>query len=319
MQSRKISASKKHGLPGMGKVFGGFAGIIAGLSFGFGGATSRLLGNQGYTVPHIIAMQFLCAFVILGFLCVFTKKPTLDWKSTCKLMLLGIINTLSSLTYYLAISYLTVGSAVAIQFQYVWIVVAFQAILERKFPRPIVIIAVILVIAGTLFCSGLVDEFISGSLKAHPIGIAFALVCAFTYALFIFFNGKVASDQPPVSRTFITIIGGLFVSVLIGGDIYLQPSLLVEMLPGGILISLIMSVIPILCIIVASTRLPGGLVAILTSMELPAAVFAGVLLFGENVTPFVALGVVMILCSVVLSEGAEMLPSRVKQGAEVNA
>lgn len=143
-------------------------------------------------------MQFLCAFVILGFLCVFTKKPTLDWKSTCKLMLLGIVNTLSSLTYYLAISYLTVGSAVAIQFQYVWIVVAFQAISERKLPRPIVIIAVILVIAGTLFCSGLVDEFISESSKAHPIGIAFALVCAFTYALFIFFNGKVASDQPPV-------------------------------------------------------------------------------------------------------------------------
>lgn len=297
----------------MGKALGGGAGVIAGLSFGFGGAVSRLLGEEGYTIPHIVAVQFLCAFVILGVLCIFTKKPTLDLKSVSKLVLLGIVSTVSSLTYYLAISFLTVGSAVAIQFQYVWIVVVFQAIAERKAPKPTVLLAVVMVVFGTVFCSGLADEFVSGSFKAHPVGIALALVCAFTYALFIFFNGKIAPDQPPVPRTFVMVSGGFLLSLLVGGDVYMQPALLGEMIPGGIVMGLLMSVLPVLCIVVASSRLPGGLVAILTSTELPAAVLAGALMFGESVTPLVVLGVVLILGSVVLSEGAEVLPSRGKR------
>ena len=70
---------------------------------------------------------------------------------------------------------------------------------------------------------------------------------------------------------------------------------------------LIMSVIPVLCIVGSSTVLPGGIVAILTSTELPAAVLAGVILFREPVTPLVVVGVVLILASVAITEGGDAI------------
>lgn len=66
--------------------------------------------------------------------------------------------------------------------------------------------------------------------------------------------------------------------------------------------AVVMSILPVLCIVGASLRLPSGIVAVLTSTELPAAVVAGVLLLGETVTPLVIAGVVMILAGVALSE-----------------
>ena len=68
----------------------------------------------------------------------------------------------------------------------------------------------------------------------------------------------------------------------------------------------IMSVVPCLGLSIAAKRLPGGIVAILSSSELPVAVLAGFLMFGESVTPLVVVGVVIICASIALSQSDEI-------------
>ena len=70
----------------------------------------------------------------------------------------------------------------------------------------------------------------------------------------------------------------------------------------AIVMGVIMSVIPVLSIVAASDRLPGGLVAILTSTELPMAVLAGALILGETVTPLIVGGVCVILAAIALAQ-----------------
>lgn len=292
---------------GTGKLLSGAMGLAAGISFGFGGAVSSLIGAQGFSVMHIVMAQFICAVVIMGVLTIFSKRPKFSAKTIAQLVVLGAVSTISSITYYLAINLLSVGSAVAIQFQYVWMTVVIQAIAERKAPNGLVIVAVFMVIVGTLFASGLADEFLSGAFTANALGLVFALICAVFYALFIFFNGRIAPDEPAAPRTFVMVSGGFIVALFVGGDLFLNPSELVALLPGGLVLGLMMSVIPVLCIVGASSRLPGGIVAILTSTELPAAVLAGALIFGDAVTPLVVIGVVLILVSVALVEGGDAL------------
>lgn len=291
-----------------GKVLSGAMGLAAGISFGFGGAVSSIVGGMGFTVFHIVMAQFICAVIIMGIIALFSKRPRLTGKTVVQLAVLGAISTISSITYYLAIDLLSVSSAVAIQFQYVWMTVVIQAIAERKAPRPFVIVAVLMVILGTFFASGLADELIAGAFTADPLGLAFALVCALFYAIFIFFNGRIAPDEPAAPRTLVMVAGGFVVALFVGGDLFLDPSELVALLPGGLVLGLLMSVIPVLCIVGASSNLPGGIVAILTSTELPAAVLAGALIFGDAVTPLVVVGVILILVSVALVEGGDALP-----------
>ena len=287
------------------KVLAGLMGIAAGASYGLGGAVSKIVGQGGYTVMHMVMAQFVCALLVLCVLTLFTKKPSFSLKIIIKLVVLGAISTISSITYYMAIELLSVSSAVALQFQYVWITVVFQAISDRKLPSKGVLLAVLMVIFGTLFSSGLADEFISGTFTADPLGIVFALICALFYAIFIFFNGRIAPEQPAIPRTLVMVLGGFIVSLFCGGDLFFNPQEMISLLPGGMALGLIMSVIPVLCIVGASNALPGGIVAILTSTELPAAVLAGFIIFSEPVTPLVLIGVVLILVSVAITEGGD--------------
>ena len=111
-----------------------------------------------------------------------------------------------------------------------------------------------------------------------------------------------ATEHHPVTRSFFMMVGGVMLASILCPGFYVGECDMMTIVPGGIAMGLISSVIPCVCLAASASKLPGGLVAILTSSELPAAVLAGFLMFGEEVTPLILFGVVLILVSIVLSE-----------------
>lgn len=276
--------------------------LLAGTSFGFGGAISQIAAAAGFSVMQVCFGQFVSAVIILGALVALRFRPAMSLKKTVQLIALGAVSSVSTLTYYLAIDMLSVSAAVAIQFQYVWITVLFQAVFERELPGKWTVLSAVLIVVGTFFGSGMADEALSGGLTMNPLGLLFAIVCAVFYAIFIYMNGRVATEYHPVPRTFFEAIGGaILVSALmpLNGGFAFD---FVALVPWSIVMGVIMSVIPVLSIVAASDRLPGGLVAILTSTELPMAVLAGALILGETVTPLIVGGVCVILAAIALAQ-----------------
>lgn len=286
--------------------------FVAGASYGLAGAVSRLVSSGGFTVSQIVVAQTLMAVLILGILVLVKYRPRgIRRVDIAKLMGVGVCSIASGYCYYTAISMLSVGTAVAIQFQYVWIVVVIAAVVNRARPSKWVIMATVLIIFGTLFGSGMADEIIAnGGLLMSPMGLLIAFACAVFYGLFIFLNGKVALDQPAVTRSFFMMLGGLILASALCPGFYMGECDVVALAPGGLVMGLVSSIIPCVCLAAASTKLSGGLVAILTSSELPTAVFAGAVMFGETITPLVLFGVVLILVSIVLSEADGLMPSK---------
>lgn len=276
--------------------------LLAGSAYGVGGAISQIVKAQGYEIAHIVVAQFVAAIVILGTLVALRYRPTMSRREAFYLVILGAISTISSYAYYIAIDLLTVGQAVALQFQYVWMTVIIQSIAERKLPGKMVVISALLIIFGTVFGSGFADELIAGGVKMDPFGVFMALVCALFYAIMIFFNGKIAASHAPITRTFFMAVGGLIVSVVALPFMDAGSCDVVGLIPGGIVMALVMTIIPVACIAAATSKLPGGIVAILTSSELPMAVVAGCLLLGEVATPLTTFGIIVILVSIALSE-----------------
>lgn len=276
--------------------------FLAGCSFGLGGAISQIVGSKGFSVMQVCFAQYAWAAVLLGILVVVRFRPTMTGGEIARMVLLGAISSISSFTYYQAIGFIGVSAGVAIQFQYVWIAVAIQAVVERKKPGKWTLLSSVLVVVGSFFASGMADEIMAEQLTMNPIGLLYAITCAVFYAVFIYFSGNIAPKAEPVSKTFFGVLGGfIFIVCLMpfnGGFDFDA----LKLAPWGLLMGVIMSIVPILFIVIANSRISGSLVAVLTSSELPMAVFSGFVLLHENVTALIIFGVVVILGAICVAQ-----------------
>lgn len=278
--------------------------LAAGAAFGVGATVSQIFASQGFELSHLTAMQFITATVLLGILVLLKFHHMPSRKAIGLLMVLGVFEVLSSLSYYYACNLLSVGQAVAIQFQFVWITVVIQSVAERKLPNKLTVVAAVFVAVGTLFASGAADDIIGGVTEPiNLLGVASALTCAVLYSFFLYFNGRVAIDIHPITRSFFMVVAGAVVSLVPAAGIFsLDGGRIVSIVFPGFVMGVIMLVITCVCLSIAGKSLPGGIVGILASVELPAAVITGCILLGETVTLLKVFGVVVILGSVVLSE-----------------
>lgn len=290
---------------------------VAGISYGLAGTVSQLFAAQGLSVGNITVVQFVASAIILAVPVIIRYHDFPSAKDTVKLLVVGLFQPGSAICYYTAISMLTVGQAVAMQFQYVWIAVVIQCIVERVAPKKMAVISSLLIVFGTIFGSGIADEVMSGSGGGLSLlGLAVGGACAICYAVFIYFNGRVATDTHPITRSFIISLSGVALSsILYPGtyaDMVADP---MAFIPCGVVMGCLTLLIPVMCPSFAGRQLDGGTVAMLTALELPAAAFSGFLVLGDALSGFVVFGILVILGAVVLSSKGDSSKPSAEAGA----
>lgn len=290
---------------------------VAGISYGLAGTVSQLFAAQGLSVGNITVVQFVASAIILAVPVIIRYHDFPSAKDTVKLLVVGLFQPGSAICYYTAISMLTVGQAVAMQFQYVWIAVVIQCIVERVAPKKMAVISSLLIVFGTIFGSGIADEVMSGSGGGLSLlGLAVGGACAICYAVFIYFNGRVATDTHPITRSFIISLSGVALSsILYPGtyaDMVADP---MAFIPCGVVMGCLTLLIPVMCLSFAGRQLDGGSVAMLTALELPAAAFSGFLVLGDALSGFVVFGILVILGAVVLSSKGDSFKPSAEAGA----
>lgn len=290
---------------------------VAGISYGLAGTVSQLFAAQGLSVGNITVVQFVASAIILAVPVIIRYHDFPSAKDTVKLLVVGLFQPGSAICYYTAISMLTVGQAVAMQFQYVWIAVVIQCIVERVAPKKMAVISSLLIVFGTIFGSGIADEVMSGSGGGLSLlGLAVGGACAICYAVFIYFNGRVATDTHPITRSFIISLSGVALSsILYPGtyaDMVADP---MAFIPCGVVMGCLTLLIPVMCLSFAGRQLDGGTVAMLTALELPAAAFSGFLVLGDALSGFVVFGILVILGAVVLSSKGDSSKPSAEAGA----
>ncbi|MCL1834583.1 MAG: EamA family transporter [Oscillospiraceae bacterium] len=280
------------------------AAAVTGVSFGLGGTLNQIVIGWGFDIRHVIISQFVIASAILGAVMLIRREKRPPARELLLLLILGLMNSLSTIALLYGINLLTVGQAVTIQFQFVWMAVVIQSVIERKLPGRLVVASVAFVIAGAFLGSGFVGEIVGngGGLELNLPGVLLSLTCALLYAAFLNFNGKVAKQTPPVTRAFYIGVPGVVAASLLAPGFYAGDCDVIAIAPGGLIMALVFSIIPLICLAVAAKRLKGGTVAILTALELPAAVLSGHLLLGETVTALSLIGVALLCIGVVFPE-----------------
>lgn len=256
---------------------------------------------EGYTSHEITFSQMflgLIGLLIINLLFVKKKsdhsaKPEL--RSILKLMAAGTSLGLTSTFYYLAVKYISVSVGIVLLMQSVWMGVVLEAIMTRKRPSGQKLIAVVAILAGTVLATNLLLD----SIEVDWRGIGWGLLAAASYTVTITTSNQVSLHLPSLQRSLWMMLGGtLTVSIL------LSPFLLEQfnadiLMKWGLVLALFGTILPPILYTAGMPKINVGLGAIISSIELPAAVLMAYFLINETVNAYQWWGILIILLAVV--------------------
>ncbi|MCQ4139699.1 DMT family transporter [Chryseobacterium sp. EO14] len=314
-----------------------FVGIGASI-YGMLATFVKLAYQDGYTTSEVTTSQFLLGIVgllVLNFIQTITSKkalPSPTSKEVRNLMLAGTSLGCTSLFYYIAVQYINVSIAIVLLMQSVWFSVVVESFLTKKIPNARKIISVIIVLAGTILATNLINE----SLDLDWKGIFWGLLAAASYTLTMFTSNTLATHLPVFRKSIIMLLGGSVVvfAFLFFAQIgplhfeglksfYLTFTDNTEHIHSfnysilwkyGLILSLFGTIIPPILFNVGFPNAGLGLGSIVSSLELPVSVTMAFVLLGEKVIFIQWVGIILILFAIVLMN----LPKKDKQLAEIS-
>jgi len=256
---------------------------------------------DGYTSHEVTFSQMVLGVVGLLLINLFVRRKdnssveTSRTRSKLKLIAAGTTLGLTSTFYYLAVKYIPVSIGIVMLMQSVWMGVVLEALLQRKKPGSKKILAVIAILIGTAMATNLLND----SFVLDWRGIGWGILAAMSYTGTIYCSNTVSLEMHSLKRSLWMMIGGFIIVSAIS-----LPYLVVEyrmeiLLNWGLVLALFGTILPPLLYTAGMPKIDVGLGAIISSIELPAAVLMAYFLLNEKVEIMQWLGITFILLAVV--------------------
>ena len=260
-------------------------------------------GNTGnpFTPAEVITSQFILGIVAILMINFFQKiknKNTATKASANhikQLMIAGTSTGFTSIFYYLAVRYVPVSIGIVLLMQTVWMGVLLEMVLEKKIPSTTKIIAVFIVLIGTVLATNILQDTTTLDWR----GIVLGLLAAASFTTTMFTANRIAIGISSAQRSLYMLLGGavvVFIFALLtqhtpfNGDIFYK---------WGILLALFGTVIPPMLMNAGFPHTGIGLGSIVSSMELPVSVLMAYFLLQEEVVLLQWIGILLILAAIV--------------------
>jgi len=306
-----------------------FVGIGASI-YGMLATFVKMSYNDGFTTSEVTTAQFVLGFMgllILNLIQTKTSKKQLakpNSKEIRMLMLAGTSMGFTSLFYYIAVQYINVSIAIVLLMQSVWFSVVVESFMAKKFPNARKIIAVVIVLTGTILATNLINMEVE--IDWH--GIFWGVLAAASFTMTMFTSNTLATHLPVLRKSFTMLCGGTIVVLLFLffaqiGPLYfdglrsfyinftentehIRPFDYSIFWTYGFVLALFGTIIPPILFNVGFPKAGLGLGSIISSLELPVSVTMAFVLLGEQVIFIQWLGIILILFAIVLMN----LPSK---------
>lgn len=271
-------------------------------SYGMLATFVKMAYQEGFSTAEVTLSQYALGFAGLLILRLFskrkpeTKPETSGFKSVFKLILAGTSLGLTSTFYYLAVQYIAVSVAIVLLMQTVWMGVIAEMIIYKKLPGLRKIIAVFIILIGTVLATNLLQE----SVSVNWLGFFWGLMAALSYTATMYSSNNIELNSPPLRRSLFMILGGFIVIALI-----FHSSINTHFSTGifmrwGIVLSLFGTILPPLLFTRGMPLTGMGLGAIIASVEIPVSILVAYIGLREPVNFLQWVGVILILFAVVL-------------------
>ncbi|MFE6076624.1 DMT family transporter [Paenibacillus sp. NPDC057886] len=274
-----------------------FCVFLGACCFGIPSTVVKLAYQKGFAFQEVMISQFGIGWLVLLILMLLFGRRKVTGKQFLKLAGVGLCTCLTGVMYFLALQSIPASIAVVLLFQFTWIGVIIEAVVNKQWPEKSTIISVIILFVGTMMAGGILG---AGEIQLNLKGTLLGLAAALMMALFVFFSGRVETQMSPITRSFYSSTGGLILlTILFTPKVYVEVSLFDNGLwLYGFILAVFGVVLPVLLFALGAPKISTGLATILGAGELPVAVITSVLLLSEQVTVLQWIGVIVILLGI---------------------
>ena len=271
-------------------------------SYGMLATFVKLAYQENYTTAEVTTSQFVLGLLGLLLVNLFQKMnantavENATSNNIFQLMLAGTSLGMTSVFYYLCVKYIDVSIAIVLLMQTVWIGVLLEMVLDKKLPSRQKVVAVILVIIGTILATKLLNN--QKSVDWH--GIFWGMLAAMSFTTTMFTANRVAINISAAQRSLYMLLGGSI--IVFGFSICTQtmPFNFGIFLKWGLIISLFGTIIPPIFFNIGFPDTGIGLGSIVASLELPVSVMMAFVVLNESVIASQWLGIVIILLAIII-------------------
>lgn len=287
------------------KTKGFILGAIAAASYGMNPLFTLPLYSAGMSVDTVLFYRYSLAVIVLGIMMKFQKQSfVIKRVDVLPLCIMGLLFAFSSLFLFMSYNYMDAGIASTILFVYPVLVAIIMAVVFKEKVSPITMFSIALAFVGiSMLCKS------PGGQTLSLVGITFVFLSSLSYAIYIVgVNRSSLKDMPIAKLTFYVLLFGLSVYV-----VRLQFCTELQVIPTPMLWinAVSLAVFPTVISLVTMTKaihyIGSTPTAILGALEPVTALFFGVLVFGEQLTPRIILGILMVITAVTLIIGGKSL------------
>ena len=292
------------------KLRGTVCGIAAAVFYGTNPLGAMNLYADGISTNSTLFYRFGLAVVMLGVMMAVQRKSfALTRRELVTLAILGVFMSTSSTTLYFSFNFMDVGIASTLLFVYPVMVAVIMATLFHEKVTAATVVAILLSLAGI----ALLNQTGNGT-SLSLWGVTLVMLSSLTYAIYIVVVNKSSLRMSSVKLTFYVLLFGLF--TIYGYTLAMGETVQLLVTPKQWMyaaqLALMPTVLSLVRMVIAVHDVGSTPTAIMGAIEPITAVAIGVLVFGENFTPRLALGIVLILTAVLLIIGGkEMSPHKI--------
>lgn len=278
------------------KVKGYLLGALAAASYGMNPLFALPLYSDGMDPYSVLFFRYLFAIPILGIMLKACGRTfAVSRHDLLPLVVMGLLLAMSSLSLFLSYNYMEAGIASTMLFVYPIMVAVIMAIFFRERITAQTASCILVALVGiALLYKG------SDGATLDATGVMWVMVSALSYALYIVgVNRPRLKGIATLKLTFYALVFGfsIFIVCTDFGRALTFPSAWYK---WGNLVALALfpTAISFLCTTQAIQYIGSTPTAILGALEPLTAVFFGVTVFGEALTPRLMFGIVMIIAAV---------------------
>jgi drug/metabolite transporter (DMT)-like permease len=220
-------------------------------------------------------------------------------REAAKLMGLGALSAVTSSFYCFSMTRLEAPVALTLLFQYSWLGIPVQLVLDGRKPTRREAISAALIVAATPIASGVWRHGLSG---LDPAGVAAALVAALSCATFLVLSGRVSPACGTGERGTLICLGLGLASLLVCPAYIPSGVFFSGMAPFALMAGLFGMFLPVLLFGLGGPHLSAASATVLASAELPAGLFVSALVLKDSAEPLQWTAVALILGAIAFSQ-----------------
>ena len=291
-------------------VKGILAAIIAAVAYGLNPLFALPMYEEGMTVDSIIFYRYMFSMLILGAIMLFQKQSfTVKRKEVATLSTLGVLFAFSSIFLFDSFNYMDAGIACTILFIYPVMVAVAMAIFFKERLSVLTYGCIALVLVGiTMLYDG-------GEAPLSLTGILFVILSSLSYSSYIIVvNKSVVKNMNPIKITFWAMVfGSVVIAIRLNMLTDLQPLNNEVLWLNALGLTIFPTVISMVFIAIAINKIGSTFTSILGSLEPITALAIGVIIFHEQITFRVMLGIILIIIAVTLVITGKPLMNTIKR------